>query len=157
MLDTLSPDLAGLTVPRRMVAVMARQTRMGQPTTREDFHQAEETCDLTDVELDANIGAAKRLLNARAVRLDQPAAPIDPWDFDRDYRAERVACAADIVAPHLPAGESACVLALRQRQFSAREIGALWDEIIAAARPLLDARVAQLSRPSGETLRRAFA
>jgi hypothetical protein len=128
----LAPALAALTVPERMLAVIRRQAHQGQPTTREDFRQAEETCDLSDGELDASIGDAKRLANPEVVRHDRPQPPVNPWDHDPEYRKERVAHAAGIIAGLMP-NPGDLLVALRQRNFSTAEIGALWPEIIAAA------------------------
>lgn len=128
----LPPALAALSIPERMREVIRRKTRQGQPTTRDDFHGAEETCDLSDAELDTNIGAASRLASAEAVRHDQPTAPVHPWDFDPDYRRERVARGAEIIGGLLP-DAPAIHLALRSAGFATREVGDLWPELIEAA------------------------
>jgi hypothetical protein len=136
----LAPGLAALSIPERMVEVIRRQQRDGQPTTRDDFHQAEETCDLSDAELNGHIGQAKRLANVGTVRHDQPGRPVDPWEYDRDYRSERVSFGARIIAGMLPEPGDLFV-ALRNRGFCTREIGALWPEIIAEAALLFTRQV----------------
>lgn len=136
----LVPSLAGLSTVDRMLIVMRRQSRQGQPTTIDDFNEAEETCDLSPAELYGNIGNAKRLMNVETVRHDQPPMPGEPWDFDRDYRKERVAKAAAMVAD-LPAsfGDGNMFAVLRQA-FTSRELGALWPEIITATASLINQR-----------------
>lgn len=136
----IPPSIASLSIPERMVEVMRRLRMQGQPTTISDFLAAEETCDLSEAELCANIGAAKRMIHPEVVRHDRPPTPVMPWDFDRSYRRERVARAAAIVAD-LPAsfGDADMFSVLRQA-FSARELGDLWPEIIAAAAALVAQR-----------------
>lgn len=126
----LAPPLAALSIPERMLAVITRNRLAGLATTRDDFHQAEETCDLSDAELDANIGRAKRLANRDAVRHDQPAAPVSPWEADPDYRASRIALAAGTLAGLMPTEAEAIAILRTGDRFSVRELGALWPEII---------------------------
>lgn len=127
------PSVASLSIPERMAAVIRQQAHQGQPTTRDDFHQALETCDLSDAQLDAHIGEAKRLVHPEVVRQDSPPTGIAPWDFLPDYRRERVALAASLVNGLLP-GDDVAVATLRSANFSNQEIAALWPEIIREVR-----------------------
>ena len=134
------PSIAAMSVVERMVEVMRRLRTRGQPTTLSDFLEAEETCDLSEAVLCANIGAAKRMIHPEVVRHDQPITPVMPWDLDTDYRKERVAKAAAILAD-LPAsfGDANTFTVLRQA-FGTRELGDLWPEIVSAAASIVDAR-----------------
>lgn len=136
----IPPSIAGLSIVERMAEVMRRHRMRGQPTTLSDFLEAEETCDLSEAVLCANIGAAKRLLHPEVVRQDRPLDPVMPWDLDTDYRKERVAKAAAILAD-LPirACEPDAFAGLRHG-FSANELRALWSEIIAEAFTLVSRR-----------------
>lgn len=129
----LAPRFAGLTIPQRMLVVIRRHRAIGDgTTTRENFRQAEETCDLTDAELDANIGAAKRLADPETVRFDQPQAPAYPWETDRAYRRQRVERAANLIVGLTPdPGQINTVL--RTNNYEPREVGDLYGEIINAA------------------------
>lgn len=118
----LRPALAALSIAERLCEVIRRNRLEGRPTTREDFRQAEETCDLTDEQVDAHIGAAKRLMHPEVVRHDQPASPLMPWDADPSYRAERIAEAAGRIAA-----------TLRAAHYTPDEIAALGPAITAAA------------------------
>lgn len=129
----LPPSFAALPIPERMVRVMRERRMQGQPTTLDDFLQASETCDLSEAQLAANIGAAKRLIHPETVRHDQPARPRDPWDFDRDYRKSRVQLAAGMLAGAMPTEAEVHAILRQGDRFTARELGALWPEIIAAA------------------------
>lgn len=136
----LVPSLAGLSTVDRMLIVMRRQSRQGQPTTFDDFNEAEETCDLSPAELYGNIGNAKRLMNVETVRHDQPPAPVMPWDLDRDYRKERVTKAAGmLVALPLAACGADAFAGLRQG-FSANELRDLWSEILVEAFAIVQKR-----------------
>lgn len=128
----LPPSVAALSIPERMAIVIREKAREGQPTTRDDFHQALETSDLSDGELDENIGRAKRLMHPEIVRHDQPAAPSYAWEQDLDYRNERVTRGAGIIAGMMP-DPGDIHTQLRTAGFSTREVGALWGEIIARA------------------------
>lgn len=125
----LAPSLAALSIPELMLSVIRRNAHEGQPTTRADFQQAEETCHLSDAQLDANIGAAKRLANQSVIRHDQPPAPVMAWDHDPEYRRQRVTFAAFLITGNLP-GDDVAVAALRSAHYSTAEIAALWPEIM---------------------------
>ena len=128
------PAVSAQSIPERMAAVMRANRIQGQPTTRDDFHQALETCDLSDAELDANIGAAKRLVDPEVVRHDQPPRPGRYWNIDPDYRRERVTRGAALVTRTLP-GDDVAVAALLSAGYCAAEIADLWSEIMAEAGP----------------------
>lgn len=127
----LPPSLAALSIPERMLEVIRRNAHEGQPTTERDFLDAEETCDLSVDQLHAHIGAAKRLANKEVVRHDQPASPLQPWDFDTDYRKERVRLAAASLAGIIPSETDMFALLRHGDRFTATELGALWSEIMA--------------------------
>lgn len=128
----LPPSISALSIPERMVQVMRDRRMQGQPTTLDDFLQAGETCDLSEAQLAANIGAAKRLIHPETVRHDQPARPHDPWE-DREYRQSRVQLAAGMLAGAMPTEAEVHAILRQGDRFTARELGALWPEIIAAA------------------------
>lgn len=127
----LPPSLAALSIPERMLEVIRRNAHEGQPTTERDFLDAEETCDLSLDQLHAHIGAAKRLANIEVVRDDQPASPLQPWDFDTDYRKQRVRLAAASLAGIIPSETDMFALLRQGDRFTAAELGALWSEIMA--------------------------
>jgi len=136
----LSPEIAALTIPERLIEVIRRKRLEGQPTTITDFLEAEETCDLSAAVIGANIGAAKRMLRPEIVRQVYPATPVMPWDMDPRYRKERVAEAATILVD-LPA--QACnpgAFADSRHGFSERELKDLWPEIITEALTLISSR-----------------
>lgn len=114
-------EIAAMPIPERMCEVIRRNRLEGQPTTLSDFHQAEETCDLSDAELEANIGHARRLMRPELVRIDQPPTPMHPWD-DPGYRKERI-----------EEGRAAVAEALRRRHYTPAEVKALGPAITAAA------------------------
>ena len=122
----MPPGLAALSIPERMAQVIRARRLQGCPTTERDFLEAVETCDLSVAELHANIGTAKRLVHPELVRHDQPAAPVQPWDHDREYRAERVSRAVATLAAALEAERRH----LRGR-YSDAELTALWPDIVA--------------------------
>lgn len=125
----LSPDLAALSIPERMVRVIDRRRLLiGEHVTEDDFREAEETCDLPVETLKANIGAAIRL--ARAERHDRPSRPVNPWDIDPDYRKERVKLAAASLAGIIPSETDMFALLRHGDRFAAVELGALWSEIM---------------------------
>lgn len=134
----LSPAIAAMSVQERMLAVVRRINPHGDPdegpsVTIADFQQAEETCDLTDSQISVNIGAVKRLARQAAeAETVSPIAPAQPWDLYPEYRKERVAAAAAHLAGLIPS-ETDAFAHLRQANFEAAELGALWDEIHAEA------------------------
>lgn len=115
-------EIARMPIPERMCEVIRRNRLEGQPTTLSDFRQAEETCDLTDAELEANIGHARRLMRPELVRIDQPPTPLMPWELDTDYAKERI-----------EEGRAAVAEALRRRHYTPAEVKALGPAIAAAA------------------------
>lgn len=130
----LLPDIAALTIPERMLLVMRQRTQQGQPTTRDDFRQAEETCELSDAELDAHIGAAKRLASQEVVRQvslhpDQSATRI----LTRMRRE---------VASMLPTRQT-IVSTLKAKGFSPREIDRFLDTALVGG-------LAGISRTDGQ-------
>lgn len=127
----LDPQTAALTIPERMFQVMERNRLQGQPTTRNDFRQAAETSDLSDGELDANIGNAKRLIDPRTVRYDEPARPLSPL-ADAGYRkqvSDRMA--ADLVG--LMPTRQVMVTLLMSRGLSKAELDACFDDAVREA------------------------
>lgn len=129
----LAPVYADMTIVERMCEVMRRNQRQGQPTTVTDFKEAEETCDLSLAVLTDNIGKAKRLMNTETIRYDHPARPADPWDMLGDYRQQRVERAAHLIAGNPALGDPDMFAVLRQAGYSARELGALWKDILVEA------------------------
>ncbi len=123
----------GMTIVERMLEVVRRQQLQGQATTLADFKEAEETCDLTVAQLTGNIGAVKQLMNREIIRHDQPARPVSPWDIDLDYRKERVERAARLIAGAPQLGDPDMFAVLRTSGYCARELGALWKEILTEA------------------------
>jgi hypothetical protein len=127
------PALSGFSIPDLLASVITRLNPYGDASdgpavTLQDFLEAEETCHLSEAEIAQHIGAAKRLVDPRQVKHDQPPRPVYQWDTDRVYRAERIDKAASILAGHSRT-ESEAIYLLRLNNFSATEIGALWDEI----------------------------
>lgn len=146
----LSPALAAMSVQERMLAVVRRINPHGDPdegpsVTIADFHRAEETCDLTDSQISVNIGAVKRLARQAASETVEPIAPAQPWDLYPDYRKQRIADAAAHLAGLIPSEIDAFVL-LRQANFEAAELGALWDEIHAETARLYCGRTGLMAR-----------
>lgn len=127
------PAYASMTIVERMLEVVRRQQLQGQPTTITDFKEAEETCDLTVGQLTDNIGVVKQMMNREVIRHDQPARPLWPWEADLDYRRERVERAARLIAGAPQLGDPDMFAVLRQSGYSARELGALWKEILLEA------------------------
>lgn len=139
-LAPVPPAIAQMSIVDRMVEVIRRKRLEGQPTTITDFLHAEETCDLSEAQIGAHIGAAKRVMNAEVVRHDQPATPVMPWDMDRTYRKQRVAEAAGILVA-LPLGNCTVdAFAHLHQGFSANELRDLWHEILAEAFTILQLR-----------------
>lgn len=126
----LPQSIAALKISERMAMVIRSKAHEGQPTTRDDFHQALETSDLSDTQLDANIGEAKRLMHPEVVRHDQPPKPVMPWDHDPEYRRERVTYAASLVTGAPCLVTPVAVATLRTANYSPAEIAALWPEIM---------------------------
>jgi hypothetical protein len=84
-----------------------------------DFARAVETCDLSKDELESNLGAASRIV---ALGAPQPA-------YSRTARVQK---GAALVLGLMP--DAADVLGvLRSSGFGTREVGDLWDEIVAKA------------------------
>ncbi|MDF2980932.1 MAG: hypothetical protein K0Q69_704 [Devosia sp.] len=139
-LAPIPPSIAQMSIVDRLVEVIRRKRLEGQPTTIIDFLHAEETCDLSEAQIGAHIGAAKRVMNAEVVRHDQPAAPVMPWDLDRDYRRQRVAKAAGIIVD-LPLSDcSVDAFAHLHQGFSANELADLWSEILGEAFAIIQQR-----------------
>ncbi|RYE42038.1 MAG: hypothetical protein EOP24_34300 [Hyphomicrobiales bacterium] len=137
----LSPAIAVMSIQERMLAVVRRINPLGDPdngpsVSLDDFQRAEETCDLTDSQISVNIGAVKRLARQAAEAKVEPIAPAKPWELYPDYRKQRVADAAVHLAGMIPSETDRFAL-LRQCEFEADEIGALWDEITAEAARLI--------------------
>jgi hypothetical protein len=139
-LAPIPPAIARMSIVDRLVEVIRRKRLEGQPTTIIDFLHAEETCDLSEAQIGAHIGAAKRVMNSEVVRHDQPAAPVMPWDLDRDYRRQRVAgAAATLVA--LPVSNcSVEAFASLHQGYSANELRDLWPEILVEAFAIIQKR-----------------
>lgn len=129
----LAPAFAGMTIVERMLEVIRRNARQGQPTTLSDFREAEETCDLTVGQLTDNIGRAKRLMNTETIRHDQPARPVWPWDVDEEYRRDRVERAARLITGAPQLGDPDIFAVLRNEGYCAHELGALWKDILLEA------------------------
>lgn len=125
----LPASLAVLPTPELMAAVMRQ---VGPGCALADFQQAAETCDLTEVQLKANIGAAKRILLMETERNDFPAAPVHPWDIDRDYRKELVAAGGRLVALGF-ADTAAIVASLDRGGIEPAAMIDLWDDIVSEA------------------------
>lgn len=146
-LAPIPPAIAQMSIVERLVEVIRRQRLEGQPTTITDFLHAEETCDLSEAQIGAHIGAAKRVMKAEVVRHDQPATPVMPWDMDRAYRKQRVAEAAGILVA-LPLDNcNADAFAHLHQGFSANELCDLWHEILTEAFTILQLRK-HAGRPS---------
>lgn len=133
----LAPAFAEMTIVDRMLEVVRRQARQGQPTTISDFKEAEETCDLTIGQLTDNIGRVKRLMNTETIRHDQPARPLWPWEIDEDYRKDRVNRAARLIAGAPQLGDPDMFSVLRNEGYCARELGALWKDILIEAAAII--------------------
>ena len=117
-----------LDIPTRMLAVMSRVRLIGgeERVTSDDFHRAPETCDLSQAELDANIGKASILL----VKGQSAEAA-----YDREARIIR---GAALVLGLMP-DAGAVHATLRDAGFTTREVGELWPEIISRAADRFDA------------------
>ena len=134
------PSLTAMPIVDRMVEVIRRHRLRGQPTTLADFLQAEETCDLSEATLAANIGAAKRVMSAEVIRVNEPSAPVMPWEIDTDYRKERVAKAAGILVDLPLAACTPSAFSELRHGYSDRELTELWPEIIAEAFNIIQQR-----------------
>lgn len=135
-------DWASVPIVERMSEVMRRHRMRDQPTTLDDFFEAEETCDLGEATLRENIGRAARKVNIEFLRrIDRhPALPIAPWDFDADYRHERIAQAANLLIERGVTGRNGADLLsvlVEKGRFSEREVAALRLEILTLATTLL--------------------
>jgi hypothetical protein len=125
-----------LDIPHRMARVIstARLNFGEDRVTERDFARAVETCDLSKDELEANLGAAARLLISEA--------PEPTYS-----RAERVAHGAAAILGMLPSrADLEGRLALYH--FPKSEIADLWAEIIAKAADDFHAQVGQPLSPA---------
>lgn len=125
----LPAEQAVLPTPELMAIVMRR---VGKPVERRHFHAAPETCDLTDAQLDAHIGAAARIVEAGDTRQVFPQPPLHPWDADPSYRVELIRRGGRLVATGL-ADTAAIVAALDRGQIEPAAMIDLWDDIITEA------------------------
>lgn len=112
-------DWSETPIALRMARVMRRQLELGQPTTEDDFLEAEETCDVSRAELHAQIGAAKRLI----------AQGADLAEIETTQ--QRVTRALRLIGGLIP-DDTALFEQLRQGGFSSIEIGALWPHLMLA-------------------------
>lgn len=139
-LAPIPPSIAQMSIAERLVEVIRRKRLEGQPTTITDFLHAEETCDLSEAQIGAHIGAAKRLMKGEVVRHDQPATPVMPWDLDRNYRKERVAHAAGTLVALPLSNCSVEAFAGLHQGYSANELRDLWPEILTEAFAVIQQR-----------------
>lgn len=122
------------TIGERMAAdVIIPLARQGQATHFGDLTNA----GFTPAQIGAWFPKAKALADAVTFRQDAPPETLDeepqldPWDADADYRTIRIARAAGVIAGLVDA--SVIHALLRADNFSSREIGALWPQILEEA------------------------
>lgn len=125
----LPPQLEGLSTPELMKLVMQR---VGEGCTISDFRKAPETCDLSEAKLEANIGAATRLLMLDRCERQGPPRPLPAWEADPSYRKELVREAGRVIALGL-ADTAAIVAALDRHGVEPQAMIALWDDFITEA------------------------
>lgn len=108
---------AGPSIAERIATVIRRHGGTEASVSRRDFRRAAETCDLTEAELEDNIGAASQLV----------AATVDPLaDYDVERRINRAVTVLRALLPDAPAMRTT----LRRNGFSSVEIAALWPRLM---------------------------
>ncbi len=125
----LPPALADLSTPELLKVVLEE---VGKGCKLEDFREHAATCHLTEEQVKAHVGAAKRLLLLDRAETAGPPRPLHPWDADPDYRKELIAEGGRIVALGM-ADTAAIVGALERHGFEPAAMIALWDDIVSDA------------------------
>lgn len=112
------PAYAGQSIPERMAIVMRANGGPDGSTDRKAFLRHPATCDLTEAELDANLGKA-------AAIVETPVDPLDAWDTEK-----LIARAVEVAKATIP-NETAIFRSLREAGYSTPMIGAYWPTIMA--------------------------
>lgn len=139
---TFSPAIAEwrhLDVAQRLARVVRRLCdRFGDPdypVSLEELANEPETCDLNETEIREHSGRSKQLLADGAA---------EPPPYDREGRIQ---LGSSLILGLMPAIPS-CHTTLREANFTNKELGDLWDDIIARAADAFHADRAPL-KPTG--------
>lgn len=112
-----APNATGPSIAERIATVIRRHGGAEASVSRRDFRRAAETCDLSDDELEAHIGAAAKIV----------AATVDPLaDYDVERRINRAVTVLRALLPDAPAMRAT----LQRNGFSSVEIAALWPRLM---------------------------